>query len=342
MPVQTRSDATRTFAEAYQGLRRSSRIGPHIDSRFYEPRTRKFNSSRRKRKRFLKPIKVTKKVKDEGDDDPSSTPSSSAPSAKRLFSSSVASAVSLGPVSAGKEATIPASDAGPKNVANRQSIQSTSSRNPILARSSTQVTRNNLAGAQSMEQEAPVFEEAFQTLNLFERRQSRNKMAHNTDKGKMKNMRVSLDAKREKPRKRVRARSQSVIAMQLGMGLGPLPHTPTGSRQNTPTLVDLFAGPPMRENTPVLGPVAGPSTQPGALDWRELTPDVPTRENTPQSFHAGPIADWKELTPVPTRQNTPQVEAGPSAPPGSREKPFKLDLIEEEPMDIDVEFDSSK
>ncbi len=92
--------------------------------------------------------------------------------------------------------------------------------------------------------------------------------------------------------------------------------------------------------------MAGPLMLP---DWKAPTL-VPTRQNTPQS-EDGPVAgpsmhpgalEWRDLTPVPTRPNTPQFEPGPSAPLGSRTNPVKLGMIEEEPMDIDMEFDPSK
>ncbi|KAK0199767.1 hypothetical protein DFS33DRAFT_1278228 [Desarmillaria ectypa] len=350
MVVQTRAGATRMHTEVFKDRRRSNRLPPHVPFQFHETPLRKLKSRKGKGKKYVKSIKVTKNIEDD-DNDSSDTPSSSVASAKRLFSAGVASATSLGPVPASKRATMAAGKVVPKNATIRQSIRSISSTHPNLARSLTQILKNNLAAAQSMDQEAEVFEEAFETLDVFNRRLSRNKMAQNTDKGKMKNLRLSMEAKVEKHPKRVRARSQSVIAMQLGMGLGLcLPHTPAGSRRSTPALPDLSAGPPTRENTPAPGLMAGPSMQPGALDWRELTSDVPTRQNTPQfnsgpmagpSVHRGAVQDWKELTPVPTRQNTPQFEAGPSAPPISRDNPFILDLIEEEPMDMDIEFDPS-
>ncbi|KAG7440742.1 uncharacterized protein BT62DRAFT_937712 [Guyanagaster necrorhizus] len=296
MAGQTRACIKRLPNETLNSRRRSTRLLPHVPFKFYETPTRKQKSKKRKAKKLFKSIRVEEVENDDdySPDAPSST--------MNIFSAGVPSATSPGPVPAGERATIPTGML--KNVTIRKNIHPGA---PTTATHSddsfTRVLQNNLAAAKAMEQEAELFEEAHRGLDPFNRRLSRNRMAQKTDKGKMKNSRISMEPKTQKYRKRVRARSQSVIAMQLGMGLH-LPRTPVGSRQNTPTPSDIST----RENTPV----PGPSMHPGALD----------------------------LPLVPTRQNTPQVEAGPSVFPGSLNR--NLNQIEEESMDMDIEFDPSK
>lgn len=369
--------AARMLAEAMMGTRHSARLPPYVPFQHYETSPRKMFNVRKKRKgkgkKPRKPIKVAP-----NDDDYLGFPFSSVASRAGLFSADVPSATSLGQVPASEQATVE-DNAAPNNAtiaqtASRTSlfsagVPSTTSLGLVPAdepatipagnsvpdnatvaqiippaaptqRNPDRVLQNNLEGAEAMQKAAELFAEAW-TLDSYNRRLSRNDLGQNIDKGKMKNSRVPM---KPKHRRRVRARSQSVIAMQLGMGLGPhFPCTPTSSRQNTP---DLTAGPPTRENTPAPGPMAGPLMPP---DWKAPAL-VPTRQNTPQS-EDGPVAgpsmhpgalEWRDLTPVPTRPNTPQFEPGPSAPPGSRTNPVKLDMIEEEPMDIDMEFDPSK
>ncbi len=369
----------RMFAGATMGTRHSARLPPHVPFQHYETSPRKMFNVRKKRKGKGK--KPRKPIKAAPDDDgyldfpfssvasrtglfsasvPSATSLVQVPASEQvtvvdnaaldnatiaqtasqtsLFSASVPSTTPLGLVSADEPATIPAGNAVPDNATVAQIIPPAAP----TQRNSDRVLQNNLEGAEAMQKDARLFAEAW-TLDSYNRRLSRNDLGQNIDKGKMKNSRVPM---KPKHRKRVRARSQSVIAMQLGMGLGPhFPRTPASSRQNTP---DLTAGPPTRENTPVPapGPMAGPLMLP---DWKAPTL-VPTRQNTPQS-EDGPVAgpsmhpgalEWRDLTPVPTRPNTPQFEPGPSAPLGSRTNPVKLGMIEEEPMDIDMEFDPSK
>ncbi|PBK66142.1 hypothetical protein ARMSODRAFT_370883 [Armillaria solidipes] len=369
--------AARMLAEAMMGTRHSARLPPYVPFQHYETSPRKMFNVRKKRKgKGKKPRKPIKAAPN--DDDYLGFPFSSVASRTGLFSAGVPSATSLGQVLASEQATvednavpnnatvaqtasrtslfsagvplttslglvpsdepasIPAGDVVPDNATVAQIIPPAAPTQPNPDR----VLQNNLEGAEAMQKAAELFAEAW-TLDSYNRRLSRNDLGQNIDKGKMKNSRVPM---KPKHRRRVRARSQSVIAMQLGMGLGPhFPRTPASSRQNTP---DLTAGPPTRENTPAPGPMAGPLMLP---DWKAPTL-VPTRQNTPQS-EDGPVAgpsmhpgalEWRDLTPVPTRPNTPQSEPGPSAPFGSRTNPVKLDMIEEEPMDIDMEFDPSK
>ncbi|KAK0186477.1 hypothetical protein F5146DRAFT_1066059 [Armillaria mellea] len=367
--------AARMVADARMGTRRSARLPPYVPFKLYETSPRKMFNVRKRRKakgkNLRNPIKVAP-----NDDDFLDFPFSSVASRSGLFSgvpsvtslesipasgqatdlvdnaasnnttiaqtasrsglssAGGASTTSLGLVPAGEPATIPAGNAASDNSTVAQVIPSPAFKHPDPNRS-LRVLQKNLEGAEAMQKDALLFEEAW-TLNSYKRRLNRNSLSQIIDKGKMKNTRVSM---KPKLRRRVRARSQSVIAMQLGMGLGPhFPPTPSSSRQSTP---DLTAGPPTRQNTPAPGPMSGSLIFPGP---------VPTRQNTPQ-FEDGPVAgpsvypgalEWRELTPVPTRANTPQSEPGPSAPLGSRANPVRLDMIEEEPMDIDMEFDPSK
>ncbi|KAK0216884.1 hypothetical protein IW262DRAFT_1298880 [Armillaria fumosa] len=332
--------AARMLAEAMKGTRRSARLPPYVPFKNYETSPRKLFNVRKRRKGLgKKPRKPIKVAPD--DDDYLDFPFSSVASRSGLFSAGGPSATSLGLVPTSEPATGPSSNVEPDNATVTQAIPSTASTQPNRDPDrSRRILQNDLAGVEAMQKDALLFKEAWR-LNPYDRRLSRNNLGQDIDKGKTKNSRIPM---KPKSRRRVRARSQSVIAMQLGMGLGShFPPTPTSSHQNTP---DLTAGPPTRENTPVPGLMSVPLMP---SDWKAPTP-VPTRQNTPQ-FEDGPVAgpsmhpgalEWRELTPVPTRPNTPQFEPGPSAPLGSRANPVRLDMIEEEPMDVDMEFDPSK
>lgn len=331
--------AARMLAEAMRGTRHSARLPPHVPFTHYETSPRKLFNVRKKRKgQGKKPKKPIKVAPD--DDDYLDFPFSSVASRSRLFSPGVPSATSLGLVPASEPETNPTSNEDPDNATVAQAILSTAftqpTRDPDRSR---RILQNNLAGVEAMQKHDLLFKEAWR-LNPYDRRLSRNNLGQDIDKGKTKNSRIPM---KPKSRRRVRARSQSVIAMQLGM-LGPhFPPTPVSSRQDMP---DLTAGPPTRENTPAPSLMSGPLMPPG---WKAPTP-VPTRQNTPH-FEDSPVAgpsrhpgalEWEELTPVPTRPNTPQFDPGASAPLGSQANPFRLDMIEEEPMDVDMEFDPSK
>ncbi|KAK0475837.1 hypothetical protein IW261DRAFT_460936 [Armillaria novae-zelandiae] len=367
--------AARMLAEATMGTRRhSARLPPYVPFKLFETSPRKlFNVRKRRKGPGKKPKKPIKVAPD--DDYYLDFPFSSIASRLKLFSAVVPSATSLEPVPASEQATDPVDNAESNNAAIAHTASQSGSfsadgplttslglvpagepatitagnvvpDHAIMAQAipskrdpdrSRRLLQNNLEGAEAMQRDALLFKEALR----LDRRLSRNNLGQNMDKGKTKNSRIQM---KPKHRTRVRARSQSVIAMQLGMGLGPhFPPTPTSSRHNTP---DLTAGPPTRENTPAPGPMSGPLMLP---DWEAPTP-VPTRQNTPKiedgsvagpSMHPGAL-EWRELTPVPTRPNTPQFEPGPSAPLGSWANPVRLDMIEEEPMDIDMEFEPSK
>ncbi|KAK0495748.1 hypothetical protein EDD18DRAFT_1354249 [Armillaria luteobubalina] len=310
--------AARMLAEAMRGTRHSARLPPHVPFTHYETSPRKLFNVRKKRKgQGKKPKKPIKVAPD--DDDYLDFPFSS--------------------VASRSDCSLLVNE-DPDNATVAQAILSTAftqpTRDPDRSR---RILQNNLAGVEAMQKHDLLFKEAWR-LNPYDRRLSRNNLGQDIDKGKTKNLRIPM---KPKSRRRVRARSQSVIAMQLGM-LGPhFPPTPVSSRQDMP---DLTAGPPTRENTPAPSLMSGPLMPPG---WKAPTP-VPTRQNTPH-FEDSPVAgpsrhpgalEWKELTPVPTRPNTPQFDPGASAPLGSQANPFRLDMIEEEPMDVDMEFDPSK